>query len=162
MKCVIQRVRRAGVSSVVAGGDPGAPIVREIGPGLVVLAGFEKGDTEEERRWCAAKIAGLRVFEDDAGKMNRSVAEIGGGGVLLVPNFTLAGDVRKGRRPGFDNAMEPDLAAHEFERFVEDVRRLAESARVERGEFRATMLVTIENDGPVTLIVDSSIRGAKA
>lgn len=161
MKSVIQRVRRASVSSVVQGGDPAAPIVREIGPGLVVLAGFEKGDTEEDRRWSAAKIAGLRIFEDDAGKMNRSVAEIAGGGVLLVPNFTLAGDVRKGRRPSFDHALEPALAAAEFERLVEDVRGLVgPGVRVERGEFRSTMLVSIDNDGPVTMIVDSRAQRA--
>jgi len=178
MKCVIQRVRRASVSIVVPGGDAAAPIVREIGPGLAVLAGFEKGDTEEDRRWCAAKIVGLRIFEDDAGKMNRSVDEVTGGGILLVPNFTLAGDLRKGRRPSFDNAMEPGLAATEFERFVDDVRALAAAAsaersaapggpanppvRIERGEFRAAMLVTIENDGPITMIVDSRARAAQS
>jgi len=173
MKCVIQRVRRASVSSVPQGGDRASPIVREIGAGMVVLAGFEKGDTEEDRRWCAAKIVGLRIFEDDAGKMNRSVDEVRSGdgvvigGIMLVPNFTLAGDLRKGRRPSFDNAMEQGLAAPEFERFVEEIRGLVSIAkgggsgtgvRVERGEFRASMLVTIENDGPITLIADSRGR----
>ena len=161
MKAVIQRVRWASVSSVAAGGDAAAPTVREIGHGLVALAGFEKGDTDEDRHWMAEKIAGLRVFEDEQGKMNRSVVEVGGS-VLLVPNFTVAGDARKGRRPSFDHAMEPGLAGPEFERFVEDVRGLVAAApgmRVERGEFRATMLVTIENDGPVTIILDPRARG---
>lgn len=156
MKAVVQRARSASVSSVPPGADPASPIVRSIGRGLMILVGFEEGDTQADRAWMAAKLVGLRIFEDDAGKMNRAVGELGDGGILLVPNFTLAGDVRKGKRPSFDHAMKPELAAPEFERLVSDMRALAGApVRVERGEFRATMLVTIENDGPVTLIVDS-------
>ena len=158
MKAVIQRVRRAGVSSVPLGGDAAAPVVREIGHGLVVLAGFEKGDTDEDRRWMGAKVVALRIFEDDAGKMNRSVVEVGGS-VLLVPNFTLAGDARKGRRPSFDNAMAPELASPQFDLLAAEVA--AAGVRVETGVFRATMLVSIENDGPITMILDSraGVRG---
>ncbi len=123
-----------------------------IAAGLAVLAGLFQGDTEADLAWSADKIAGLRIFPDEQGKMNRSVKDIGGG-VLLIPNFTLAGDARKGRRPGFDRAMRPETASPMFDRLCELVA--AHGPTVQRGVFRAHMVVTLSNDGPVTLVLDS-------
>ena len=142
MKCVIQRVSRASVS---VGGE----IVSEIGPGMLVLAAVEKGDGEALMGEAAKKIRELRIFSDDAGKMNRDVAEAGGA-ILAVSQFTLAGSIAKGRRPSFDHAEEPERARALFERFV---RELASTGiRVETGRFREMMLVALENDGPVTFV----------
>ncbi|HET7707702.1 MAG TPA: D-aminoacyl-tRNA deacylase [Thermoanaerobaculia bacterium] len=142
MKCVIQRVRRASVTV-------GEEIVGEIGAGLLVLAAVEKGDPPETMKDAAKKIRELRIFADDAGKMNRDVSEANGA-ILAVSQFTLAGSIGKGRRPGFDRAEEPERAREMFDLFV---RELASTGlRVETGRFREFMIVTLENDGPVTFI----------
>ena len=143
MRCVIQRVSRAEVRS----GDQRAAI----GRGLLVLAGFEDGDTEEACAWAAKKLAGLRVFTDAEGKMNLGLADIGGS-ILLVSQFTLAGSLERGRRPSFDRAMAPEPARALFERFVALVR--AEGVPVETGFFREHMEVELVNDGPVTFLLE--------
>ena len=143
MKAVIQRVKRA---SVVAGERSAA-----IGPGLLVLAGLEAGDTEAQCRWAAAKIATLRVFEDAEGRMNRSLEDVGGA-VLAVSQFTLAGSIAKGRRPSFDQAMAPQQARPLFDLFVAALR--AEGCRVETGFFQEAMEVELVNDGPATFILE--------
>jgi D-tyrosyl-tRNA(Tyr) deacylase len=145
MRAVVQRVSRA---KVTVGGE----IVGEIGIGLLVLLGVGGYDTEASADYLADKIVGLRIFEDDAGKMNRSVAEIGGA-VLAVSQFTLYGDVRKGKRPSFDNAARPERARELYERFVERVR--ASGLRCETGRFQEMMEVELVNDGPVTILLDS-------
>src|SRR3989440_3204175 len=144
MKCVIQRVRRASVS--VAG-----ELVSEIGPGLLILAAVEKGDAEEAMRDAARKIRELRIFSDEAGKMNRDVAQIGGA-ILAVSQFTLAGSIAKGRRPSFDNAEEPERARELFEMFVRELG--ATGLRVATGRFREMMIVSLDNDGPVTFVYE--------
>jgi D-tyrosyl-tRNA(Tyr) deacylase len=121
-----------------------------IGTGFVVLAGFAPTDTEEALAWMAEKIVGLRVFADADGKMNRSVADAGGG-LLVVSQFTLYGDARKGRRPSFTDAAPPDVAIPLYERFVALLRERAGGLPVETGEFGAMMEVELVNDGPVTL-----------
>lgn len=142
MKCVIQRVRRASVAV-------GDELVSEIGVGLLVLAAVEKGDGEQGMRDAAKKIRELRIFSDDAGKMNRDVHEAGGA-ILAVSQFTLAGSIAKGRRPSFDNAEEPNRARDLFELFV---RELASTGiDVKTGRFREMMIVSLENDGPVTFV----------
>ena len=144
MRAVVQRVLEA---SVACEGE-----TRSIGPGLAVLLGIYETDTARERAWMVEKIANLRIFADDAGKMNRSVLDIGGS-VLLVPNFTVAGDAKKGRRPSFDLAMRPERSAPEFERCVSELR--ATGLRVEQGFFGGDMLVRIANDGPITIVLES-------
>ncbi|HEX7830480.1 MAG TPA: D-aminoacyl-tRNA deacylase [Thermoanaerobaculia bacterium] len=142
MKCVIQRVRRASVTV-------GDELVSEIGAGLLILAAVEKGDAEQTMRDAAKKIRELRIFSDDAGKMNRDVAEAAGA-ILAVSQFTLAGSIVKGRRPSFDNAEEPTRARELFELFV---RELASTGiEVKTGRFREMMVVSLENDGPVTFV----------
>jgi D-tyrosyl-tRNA(Tyr) deacylase len=151
VKAVIQRVTQARV--VIAAAEHS-----RIGRGILVLLGVEKGDTAEEAAALAKKIVELRIFEDEAGKMNRSVVEAGGE-ILAVSQFTLAGDCRKGRRPSFDNAAPPDEARLLYEEFVEDVKALG--VGVATGVFQATMQVELTNDGPVTFILDSrKHRGA--
>ncbi|MEO8026679.1 MAG: D-aminoacyl-tRNA deacylase [Bryobacteraceae bacterium] len=145
MRALIQRVREARVE--VDGSVTGA-----IGPGLLILLGVAKEDDEAAAQWLVDKIAGLRIFEDAGGKMNVSVAETGGS-LLVVSQFTLYGDTRKGRRPSFDAAAPPDIARRLYEFFVERAR--ATGMRVETGVFQATMQVHLVNDGPVTLICDS-------
>jgi len=142
VKCVIQRVRRASVA--VAG-----EVVSEIGIGLLVLAAVEKGDAEQVMRDAAKKIRELRIFADDAGKMNRDVTEAGGA-ILAVSQFTLAGSIAKGRRPGFDNAEEPSLASAMFSLFVDELA--STGIVVKTGRFREYMIVSLENDGPVTFV----------
>ena len=142
MKCVIQRVRRASVSV-------GDELVSEIGIGIVVLGAVEKGDGEQTMRDAAKKIRELRIFSDDAGKMNRDLAEAGGA-ILAVSQFTLAGSIAKGRRPSFDNAEEPVRARELFELFVAELGTTGITVRT--GRFREMMLVSIDNDGPVTFI----------
>jgi len=144
MRAVVQRVTRSSVS--VAGEAVGA-----IGVGLNVLIGVKEGDTEEEARWLAQKVAGLRIFEDDAGKMNRSLLEVGGE-ALVISQFTLYGDAHKGRRPSFIQAARPEVADPLIGRFVEFLR--AEGVPVQTGIFQAMMLVEILNDGPVTIILE--------
>jgi D-aminoacyl-tRNA deacylase len=145
MKVVVQRSKEAAV--VVNGETVGA-----IDRGLVLLVGLTHEDTEADIRWMADKIAGLRIFEDDGGKMNLSVAEIGGA-ILSVSQFTLYGDCRKGRRPNFMAAARPEQAEAQYDAFNDALR--AGGIQVETGIFGAMMDVSFTNWGPVTLIVDS-------
>lgn len=144
MKVVIQRVERAKVT--VEG-----EVVGQIGRGLLLLVGIGKGDDEGVLRWAADKIINLRIFEDELGKMNRSLREVGGE-LLVVSQFTLYGDLRRGRRPSFDGAAPPEEAEPLFNRFVELLRE--SGLRVETGRFGAYMGVELINDGPVTLILE--------
>ncbi len=144
MRLVIQRVSSAAVR--VEGG-----IIGEIGRGLLVLAGVEKGDGIDKVRAAAEKLAGLRVFGDEAGKMNLDVAAARGA-FLVVSQFTLAGSLARGRRPSFDNAAPPEEAAPLVEALVADLR--SRGFRVETGRFQAYMEVSLVNDGPVTFVVD--------
>ncbi len=144
MRIVLQRVSRAKVT--VEGRVTG-----EIGRGLLLLAGFTDGDSEEALAWMADKVVGLRIFPDDEGKMNRSVEEADGA-ILVVSQFTLYGDARKGRRPSFVDAARPEVAIPLYERFVALLR--ATGRRVETGEFGAMMDVELLNEGPVTLILE--------
>lgn len=145
MRAVVQRVKRASVRVNGA-------ITGEIGPGLLVLLGVGREDGESDADYLATKIAGLRIFEDEAGKMNLSVTEIAGG-VLAVSQFTLYGDVRKGKRPSFDAAGEPQRARQLYEYFVARIR--AAGLSCETGIFQETMDVELLNSGPVTILVDS-------
>ena len=142
MKCVIQRVTRASVSV-------GEETVAQIGAGLLVLAAVEKGDEEQTMLDAAKKIRELRIFGDEAGKMNRDVSEIGGS-ILTVSQFTLAGSIARGRRPSFDNAEEPERARALFELFARELA--ATGILVRTGRFREMMVVSLENDGPVTFV----------
>jgi D-tyrosyl-tRNA(Tyr) deacylase len=144
MRIILQRVSRARVT--VAG-----RITGEIGPGVLLLVGLTDSDTEAELAWMAEKVVGLRIFNDDEGKMNRSLDEVGGA-LLVVSQFTLYGDARKGRRPSFSTAARPEVAVPLYERFVERLR--ATGLQVETGEFGAMMDVELVNDGPVTLILE--------
>ena len=145
MRCVIQKVARAEVT--VAG-----ECVGRIDEGFMVLVGAEDGDTEVDARYCAGKIAGLRVFEDENDKMNLSLGDVGGS-VLLVSQFTLLADARHGRRPDFIQAARPEVA----EPLCEQVKAMLEEAgiHVETGRFRTHMQVSLVNDGPVTILLDS-------
>lgn len=145
MKVVAQRVSRARVR---VGGETAG----EIGAGLLLLVGVGREDEEADAVWMADKVAGLRIFEDEAGKMNRSVTETGGS-ILSVSQFTLYGDCRKGRRPNFMEAAPPDRALALYQTFNELLR--ARGLRVETGVFGAYMEVELVNDGPVTLLLDS-------
>ncbi|MEZ4225514.1 MAG: D-aminoacyl-tRNA deacylase [Polyangiaceae bacterium] len=145
MRAVVQRVSQASVSV-------GGATVGQVGVGLVVLVGVAREDGDADAEFLADKVVGLRIFEDDAGKMNRSVQDVGGG-VLAVSQFTLLGDVRKGRRPSFGDAMEPERARQLFEVFCAACRR--QGVQVETGRFREHMLVELSNDGPVTILIDS-------
>ncbi len=145
MRAVIQRVAQAKVE--VEGAVVGA-----IDQGLLVYLGVGKDDTETDAQFMADKLVNLRIFADDAHKMNRSVVDIGGS-ILLVSNFTLYGDCRKGRRPGFDAAGEPKLADALYEKVAELIAQ--QGVRVEKGVFAAYMQVTSTNDGPVTFLFDS-------
>ena len=146
MRIVVQRVARAQVS---VGGE----LVSKIGRGLLVLVGVQAGDGEQDARLAAQKIANLRIFEDENGKMNRSVQDVGGE-VLVVSQFTLYGDVSHGRRPSFIGAGKPDIAIPLYEQFLSECERLGFPPQ--HGEFGAYMQVASENDGPVTLIVDTN------
>ena len=150
MLACIQRVRQASV--VVAG-----EVCGQIGQGLLVLLGVAPEDSEADARWLADKIVGLRIFADQQGKMNRSVRELGGG-VLIVSQFTLLADCRKGRRPSFVGAAPPEQAEQLYERFVELVAR--HDVTTATGRFGAMMDVQLVNDGPVTLVIDSADRQA--
>jgi len=146
MRAVVQRVSRAKVTvnDWLAG---------EIGLGLLVLLGVGQGDTEADATYLAEKIAGLRIFEDGDGRMNRSVADVGGS-VLAVSQFTLYGDVRRGKRPSFDAAALPDPARRLYEFFVERLRTAG--LRCETGRFQEMMQVELVNEGPVTILLDST------
>ena len=144
MKVVLQRVSRASVS---VSGRP----VGSVGRGFLLLVGFKAGDREEQVTWMVDKIVGLRVFPDDAGKMNRDLKAVEGG-VLVVSQFTLYGDASRGRRPSFVTAAQPDEAIPLYEAFVKGLR--AHDLKVETGEFGAMMDVELVNDGPVTLIFE--------
>lgn len=146
MRAVVQRVASARVTVE-------REITGEIGAGLLVLLGVSKTDTAADADFLAAKIANLRIFSDEAGKMNRSLIETGGA-MLVVSQFTLYGDTRKGRRPGFDQAAPPEQARALYESFVAAARRTG--LHVETGIFQASMAVALVNDGPVTFIVESS------
>lgn len=151
MRAVIQRVKSASVS--VEGQSIGS-----IGRGLTVLLGVGVSDTERDAAWLADKVANLRIFDDSEGKMNLSVLDIEGQ-ALVVSQFTLYGDVRKGRRPSFTEAASPDKADELYERFVELLQSAGVS--VQTGRFRARMLVSIENEGPVTILLDSMESGQR-
>jgi D-tyrosyl-tRNA(Tyr) deacylase len=141
MRALLQRVRQASVSV-------GGKVVGQIGHGYVILLGVGHGDSPEQAAWLANKIAGLRVFEDDEGKFNLSIQDVGGS-ALVVSQFTLFADARKGRRPSFVDAALPEVAEPLIEHFAELLR--AEGVPVEIGVFGAQMLVEIHNDGPVTI-----------
>lgn len=150
MRAVLQRVRHARV-------EVDDRVVGAIGPGLLVLVGVERGDGPDDVAHLAGKIRDLRIFDDDGGddgkvRMNRAVGDIGGA-VLVVSQFTLAADCRKGRRPSFDHAAAPDDARRLYEDVVAALR--AAGLPVETGEFQAAMRVTLENDGPVTFVLES-------
>jgi D-tyrosyl-tRNA(Tyr) deacylase len=145
MRAVVQRVSHA---SVTVDGQ----IVGKIDRGLLVFLGVTHADNEASADYLAEKIAGLRVFEDDAGKMNLAVADVGGA-ILAVSQFTLYGDVRRGKRPSFDDAARPEQARKLYEYFVERIRALG--LRCETGRFQEMMRVELVNDGPVTILLDS-------
>jgi D-aminoacyl-tRNA deacylase len=146
MRAVVQRVSRAKVTAM-------GQVTGEIGPGLLVLLGVGRGDSQPEADYLADKVAGLRIFEDENGKMNCSVSE-SKGGILVVSQFTLYGDVRRGRRPSFDGAAPPGQARELYEYFVQRLRALG--LRCETGRFQEMMSVELVNEGPVTILLDSS------
>jgi len=148
MRAVVQRSFAARV-------EVSGEIVGAISRGLVAFVGAERGDEGEDIRWIAAKITGLRVFPDEAGKMSRALADIGGE-LLVISQFTLFGDVKKGRRPSFEAAMEPIEAARRVDEIVTLAR--AQGLPVATGRFGADMQIHVHNDGPVTLILDSRAR----
>lgn len=145
MRAVIQRVSRASVKidGIIQG---------EITHGMLILLGIRGNDTISDLQWLAEKVVNLRIFEDQEGKMNRSLADIDGE-MLIISQFTLYGDCRKGRRPGFSSAAPPEIAEPLYQRFIEEVKN--RQVRVATGIFQATMEVELVNDGPVTLLLDS-------
>ncbi len=145
MRVVLQRV---GEASVTVGGER----ISEIGRGLLLLVGVAQGDGEAEASWLAGKIAGLRIFNDEAGKMNLSVRDVGGE-VLAVSQFTLLADTRKGKRPSFIGAAQPEVAEPLFDHFCERLRAAGVGA-VKTGVFGAKMDVALVNDGPVTIVLE--------
>ena len=147
MRALLQRVTQALVS---ANGE----IIGQIGPGLVILLGIRDGDSDQEAAWLAQKTAHLRIFNDEAGLFDRSLTDVSGQ-ALVVPQFTLYGDARRGRRPSFTEAAPPDTAEPLFERFCHHLRQ--QGIPVETGRFGAHMHVEIHNDGPVTLWLDTEI-----
>ena len=149
MKVVVQRVADAAV-------EIGGEVVGRIGRGLVVLVGVEQGDTASDADWLAAKVAGLRIFPDEAGKMNWSVAEVGGE-TLVVSQFTLLADTARGNRPSFVRAARPEVAVPLYERFLAVLEPLVGRPPA-AGVFAADMRVSLVNDGPVTIVIDSRRR----
>jgi D-tyrosyl-tRNA(Tyr) deacylase len=148
MRAVVQRVKRAEVRV-------GERSVSAIGTGFLVLLGVRNGDSEKDAEYLAEKVAALRVFSDEAGRMNLSLKDVGGN-VLVVSQFTLYGDCRRGRRPSFVDAAPPQMAQRLYEEFIERLSRMG--VEVKRGEFGASMEVELVGWGPVTLIIDSSQR----
>ncbi|HEB50268.1 MAG TPA: D-tyrosyl-tRNA(Tyr) deacylase [Desulfobulbus sp.] len=148
MKAVVQRVSRARV-------DVDGECTGRIGPGLLVLLGVHRDDTDRDAAWLADKIVNLRIFEDDAGRMNRSLPDCGGA-MLVVSQFTLLGDCRRGRRPSWSGAAPPGLARQLYHDFIDLVRR--QGVTIRTGRFGAHMQVSLVNDGPVTLLLDSHQR----
>jgi D-tyrosyl-tRNA(Tyr) deacylase len=146
MRAVVQRVAWA---KVVVGDE----IVGQIDRGLLVYLAAGKGDSDADRAYVLSKVLGLRIFENEAGKMDRSIVDVGGA-MLVVSQFTLYGDVRRGRRPSFDQAMLPEEAERSYEAFVHEAR--AQNIMVSTGRFRADMKVSSLNDGPVTIWIDSA------
>jgi D-tyrosyl-tRNA(Tyr) deacylase len=149
MRVVVQRVASASV-------EVDGKIVGAIGSGLLALAGFEEGDDSEDLAWVSGKLSRLRIFDDEAGVMNRSIVDVGGD-VLAVSQFTLFASVRKGNRPSWNRAAAPDISRPLFERFVRQLETDL-GCSVPTGVFGAEMLVRLENDGPVTLFIDSADR----
>jgi len=150
MRALVQRVTKGSVS--VEGKIAGA-----IDKGLVILLGIRSGDTEAEARYLAEKCVHLRIFEDENSKLNRSLLDVGGG-ALVISQFTLYGDTRKGRRPGFEETARPEIAKPLYKYFVQELRRFP--IHVAEGVFGAMMLVEIHNDGPVTFMLESKEQGA--
>jgi D-tyrosyl-tRNA(Tyr) deacylase len=146
VRLVLQRVSRAAVRV-------GAREVASIGPGLLVLVGVGRSETETEPSWLAGKVANLRIFEDEEGKMNRSVLDVGGE-ILVVPQFTLYGDARKGRRPSWAGASDPEMARERVEALAAALE--AEGVPVRRGPFQEHMEVELVNDGPVTILLEGA------
>ena len=146
MRAVVQQVSRATVTI-------DEKVTGEIGDGLLVLLGVGQNDNESDAEYCAEKICGLRIFEDDQGKMNRSLLD-DGGSVLAVSQFTLYGDVRHGKRPSFEDAAPPEIARELYEYFVGRIR--AAGLDCETGKFQEMMQVELTNNGPVTILLDSS------
>ena len=146
MKALVQRVRQASVTIE-------EKLYSQIGQGILVLLGVEKGDTEKEAEWIAQKISALRIFEDEAGKMNLSVRDINGS-LLVVSQFTLAGDTSRGNRPGFEHAALPDEAKKLYEFTVQKLRE--QNIPTETGVFQADMQVMLINDGPVTFMLEKA------
>lgn len=142
---MVQRARQARV-------EVGGEVVGAIERGLVAFVGAAEGDGDADLAYVVNKVVSLRVFPDDEGKMKRALAEVGGG-LLVISQFTLFGDVRRGNRPSFDGAMEPVAAERLYDRFVAEAR--AKGVTVATGRFRADMTVHVENDGPVTILIDS-------
>lgn len=147
MRALVQRVSRASVSV-------GGAVIGEIGAGLTILLGVRQGDTDENAAWLAEKVAHLRIFDDEAGRFDRSLRDIQGA-ALVVPQFTLYGDARRGRRPSFSDAALPQEAEPLYERFCHHLRQ--QGIPVELGSFGAHMLVEIHNDGPVTIWLDTDV-----
>jgi D-tyrosyl-tRNA(Tyr) deacylase len=149
VRLVLQRVTRAAVRV-------GDRTVAEIGPGLLILVGVGQDTVPEDVRWLASKGSNLRIFQDDQGKMNRSVLDVGGE-VLVVPQFTLYGDTRRGRRPSWTEAAAPEVAADMVELFATQLEALG--VRVRRGAFHEHMQVELVNDGPVTILLEGPSKG---
>ncbi len=148
MRAVIQRVKKASV-------EVDGKIVSSIGPGLLVLAGLHKDDAAGDVKYISEKVIGARIFDDDNGVMNLSVADTGGE-ILLVSQFTLLGDMRKGRRPSYSNAMAPEKALEFFEILLQAFIKNYDSDKICTGVFGADMKVSLDNWGPVTILLDSS------
>jgi D-tyrosyl-tRNA(Tyr) deacylase len=154
MRVLLQRVRRAEVR-IRGDGEP-PRVAGRIGVGFLLLVGFSHGDTATEVDWMVEKVPSLRLFADDEGRMNRDLTEVGGA-LLVVSQFTLYGDARKGRRPGFGDAARPDVALPLYEHFLSGLR--ARGHEVQTGEFGAMMDVELVNDGPVTLLIERHAVG---
>lgn len=150
MRTVIQRVKTGAV-------DVDGERLCEIGAGMLLLLGVEGGDTEADLEWLAAKVAGLRIFNDDNGVMNRPVTDLPGLGIIVVSQFTLTASTRKGNRPSYIRAERPEAAEKMYERFCLRLEELT-GRSVGRGRFGADMTVSLVNDGPVTIIIDSRLR----
>jgi len=146
MICCVQRVDGASVSI-------DAEEERNIDEGLLVFIGVEKSDEEHSCSWLADKVCGLRIFEDEKGKMSRSVQDISGE-IMIISQFTLSASCKKGKRPDFSNAMEPETAKMLYEKFVESCRKIVGKENVKTGKFGAYMKISLVNDGPVTILLD--------